>query len=282
MGAAAAIVPAITGGAATEATQVLGAVASEDATRVLPSMAGSAATTTAPQPVPAQRSPWTWPLIALSSVLLLALVGVLIAVFAEPNEPTPVPTDTSSVEPTEIETPSPTPTVDTVLIVEEEWVGLTRAQVQEKAAGLDLRIEEVDGNIAPSQDQQGRSYRTTPIRGEVQTGTLLTVYFYTNIPTPPQPSNLAIAPGEGPYPAGSDVTLNWPRYDNCPAGYSLEGYNVTIVGGTPAQGNPLPASATSLIVTLADSGQLRVTYVAQCGSLQSERSNELAVPIAEE
>ena len=282
VGAAAAIVPAITGGAATEATQVLGALASEDATRVLPSMAGSAATTTAPQPVPAQRSPWTWPLIALSSVLLLALVGVLIAVFAEPNEPTPVPTDTSSVEPTEIETPSPTPTVDTVHIVEEEWVGLTRAQVQEKAAGLDLRIEEVDGNIAPSQDQQGRSYRTTPIRGEVQTGTLLTVYFYTNIPTPPQPSNLAIAPGEGPYPAGSDVTLNWPRYDNCPAGYSLEGYNVTIVGGTPAQGNPLPASATSLIVTLADSGQLRVTYVAQCGSLQSERSNELAVPIAEE
>ena len=57
---------------------------------------------------------------------------------------------------------------------------------------------------------------------------------------------------------------------------------MTIVGGTPAQGNPLPASATSLIVTLADSGQLRVTYVAQCGSLQSERSNELAVPIAEE
>jgi len=282
VGAAAAIVPAITGGAATEATQVLGAVASEDATRVLPSMAGSAATTTAPQPVPAQRSPWTWPLIALSSVLLLALVGVLIAVFAEPNEPTPVPTDTASVEPTEIETPSPTPTVDTVLIVEEEWVGLTRAQVQEKAAGLDLRIEEVDGNIAPSQDQQGRSYRTTPIRGEVQTGTLLTVYFYTNIPTPPQPSNLAIAPGEGPYPAGSDVTLNWPRYDNCPAGYSLEGYNVTIVGGTPAQGNPLPASTTSLVVTLADSGQLRVTYVAQCGSLQSERSAELAVPIAEE
>jgi len=27
---------------------------------------------------------------------------------------------------------------------------------------------------------------------------------------------------------------------------------------------------------------LRVTYVAQCGSLQSERSAELAVPIAEE
>ncbi|WP_179872843.1 serine/threonine-protein kinase [Microcella indica] len=282
VGAAAAIVPAITGGATTQATQVLGAVGSEDATRVLPSMGGAAASTTDTQPAPTQRSPWTWPLVALSSVLLLALVGVLIAVFAEPNEPAPVPTETTSVEPTEVETPSPTPTVETVLIVEEEWVDLTRAQVQEKAARLDLRIEEVDGNIAPSREQQGLSYRTTPIRGEVQTGTLLTVYFYTDIPTPPAPSNLAIAPGEGPYPAGSDVTLSWPAYSDCPAGYSLEAYNVTIVGGTPAQGNPLPASTTSLVVTLADSGQLRVTYVAQCGSLQSERSAELAVPIAEE
>lgn len=282
VGAAAAIVPAITGAAATEATQALGAVASEDATRVLPSMGGAAAVSTDTQPAPTQRSPWTWPLIALSSVLLLALVGVLIAVFAEPNEPAPVPSATASVEPTEIETPSPTPTVDTVLIVEEEWVGLTRAQVQERAARLDLRIEEVDGNIAPSRDQQGLSYRTTPIRGEVQTGTLLTVYFYTDIPTPPRPSNLAIAPGEGPYPAESEVTLSWPAYTDCPAGYSLEGYNVTIVGGTPAQGNPLPASTTSLVVTLAESGQLRVTYVALCGSLQSERSAELAVPITEE
>ena len=282
VGAAAAIVPAIAGASATEATQVLSAMPSEDATRVLPSMAGAAAVTTDTKPAPAQRSPWTWPLVALSAVLLLALVGVLIAVFAEPNEPAPVPTETASVEPTESETPTPTPTIDTVLIVEEEWVGLTRAQVQEKAARLELRIEEVDGNIAPSREQQGLSYRTTPIRGEVQTGTLLTVYFYTDIPTPPQPSNLAIAPGEGPYPAGSDVTLSWPNYTDCPAGYSLEAYNVTIVGGTPAQSNPLSASTTSLIVTLADSGQLRVTYVAQCGSLQSERSAELAVPITEE
>ncbi|MER3390414.1 MAG: serine/threonine-protein kinase [Microcella sp.] len=282
VGAASAIVPAITGGAATEATQVLGAIGSEDATRVLPSMGGATPPTTAPQPAVPQRSPWTWPLVALSSVLLLALVGVLIAVFAAPNDPAPVPTDTASVEPTDVETPTPTPTVDTVLIVEQEWVGLTRAQVQEKAADLELRIEEVEGNIAPSRDQQGLSYRTTPIRGEVQTGTLLTVYFYTDIPTPPKPSNLAIAPGEGPYPAGSEVTLSWPNYTDCPAGYSLEGYNVTIVGGTPAQGNPLSASTTSLVVTLADSGQLRVTYVAQCGSLQSERSSELAVPITEE
>jgi len=280
IGAAAAIVPAITGGPSNEATQVLGAVPSDDATRVLPSMTGTA-TPTAPQPTASQRSPWTWPLVALSGILLLALVGVLIAAFGAPNGPAPVPTDTPTVEPTESETPTPEPTVDTVFIDEAEWIGLSRAAVQAKAEELDLRIEEVDGNIAPSQDQQGRSYRTNPQRGEVQRGTLLTVFFYTDIPTPPPPGNLAIAPGEGPYPAGSDVTLSWPSYTDCPAGFTLQGYNVTIVGGTPAQSNPLSASATNLVVTLADSGQLRVTYVAQCGSLQSERSNELAVNITE-
>ncbi len=281
VGAAAAMVPAITPGAATEATQVLGAVPSDDATRVLPSMMG-AATPTEQRAAAPQRSPWTWPLVALSGILLLALVGVLIAVFGAPNEPAPVPSETPTVEPTESETPSPEPTVDTVFIDEAEWVGLSRDAVQAKAEQLELRIEEVEGNIAPTQDQEGRSYRTNPQRGEVQRGTLLTVFFYADIPTPPQPSNLAIAPGEGPYPAGSEVTLSWPSYADCPAGFSLEGYNYTLVGGDPAQGNPLPASATSLVVTLADSGQLRVTYVAQCGSLQSERSNELAINITEE
>jgi serine/threonine-protein kinase len=279
VGAAAAIVPAITSGPATEATQLLAMPGSEDATRVLPSMGAVA---TAPPPNPVQRSPWTWPLVALSSILLLVLVGVLIAVFAAPNGPAPIPTDTATVEPTTSDTPTPEPTVDTVLIVEEEWVGLTRARVLEKAQELGLRIEEVDGNIAPSQGEQGLSYRTNPQRGEVQKDALLTVFFYTDIPTPPQPGNLAIAPGAGPYAAGSDVTLSWPAYSSCPAGYTLQAYNVTLVGGSPAQSNPLSASTTSLVVTLADSGQLRVTYVAQCGTLQSERSTELAVPITEE
>jgi len=281
VGAAAAIVPAITGGTVDETTQLLGAVGNDGATRVLPSMAAGA-TATAPQPAATTRSPWTWPLVALSGVLILALVGVLIAVFVAPSEPEPVPTETPTVEPTESETPEPEPTVDTVLIIEEEWIGLSRAAVQARAEQFDLRIEEVDGNIAPSQDQQGRSYRTNPQRGEVQRGTLLTVFFYTDIPTPPQPGNLAISPGEGPYPAGSEVTLNWPAYTDCPAGFTLENYNYTLVGGTPAQSNPLSASTTSLDVTLDDSGQLRVTYVAQCGSLQSERSNELAITITAE
>jgi serine/threonine-protein kinase len=62
----------------------------------------------------------------------------------------------------------------------------------------------------------------------------------------------------------------------------LTGYDFTIVGGTQGKTLPLAASENNLPVTLAASGQLRVTYVALCGSLRSERSSELAVPIESE
>ncbi|KRF33261.1 serine/threonine-protein kinase [Yonghaparkia sp. Soil809] len=266
--------------AATAATRVMPSAA-DGATRVMPSTAGAAgaSATTETTTTENRRSPWTWPLIALIGLLLVLIVGALIAIFVAPNDEdpagTPSPTPTVTTPST---SPSATPTPEAIIITEEEWVGLTRAAVEDKIAQLGLRLDAVDGNIAPSGDQVGLSYRVNP-RGEVQPGTLITVYFYTDIPTPPAPSSLAIDPGSGPYPGGEDVTLSWPSYTGCPAGYSLTGYNFTIVGGSPAQANPLPAEATSLVVTLADSGQLRVTYTALCGDLQSERSAELAVPI---
>ena len=275
VGAAAAIVPAVASGAdATSATRVMQPAAHDETTRVLPSM-GEAPTA----PTETRRSPWTWPLVALIGILIVLLVGALIAVFGQPNPPEPEPSDTPTAEPTESDTPTPSPTIDTVLIVEQEWIGLTRAAIDAKVAELGLRLDPVEGNIAPSTAQQGLSYQINPRSGVVQKNAVITVFFYAPIPTPPQPANLAIDPGTGPYPGDSDVILNWPTYTECPAGFSLTGYNFTIVGGTPAQSNPLPASATSLTVTLAASGQLRVTYIALCDSLQSQRSNELAITI---
>jgi serine/threonine-protein kinase len=230
-------------------------------------------------PTETRRSAWTWPLVALVGILIVLLIGALIAVFAQPSTPEPDPTDTPTSEPTASETPTPSPTIETVLIVEEEWLGLTRAAIDAKVAQLGLRLDPVEGNIAPTSAQQGLSYQINPRSGVVQLDAVITVFFYAPIPTPPQPANLAIDPGSGPYPGETDVILNWPAYSECPAGFPLSGYNFTIVGGAPAQANPLPASANQLTVTLAASGQMRVTYVALCGSLQSQRSNELAITI---
>lgn len=276
VGAAAAIVPAIaSGAAATAGTRVLPA-GNQDSTRALPSMG--------PVPTPAmateaRRSPWTWPLVALIGILVVLLVGALIAIFAQPSALEPEPSDSASIEPTESATPTPEPTVDTVTIVEDEWLGRTRAAIDAKVAELGLRLDPVEGNIAPTPAQDGMSYQINPRSGVVQPNTVITVFFYAPIPTPPRPANLAIDPGAGPYVGASEVILSWPAYNECPAGFPLSGYDFTIVGGTQGESLPRPADDTDLPITLADSGQLRVTYVAICGGLRSERSNELAVPI---
>jgi serine/threonine-protein kinase len=284
---ATAIVAGVGGLAAATAATRLMPTAADDATRVMPSAGAGAGigavtasdTAVAATDAPARRSPWTWPLIALIGLLLVLIVGALIAIFVAPNdEPGPTTSPTATPTTSTSASPSGSPEPEAIVIVEEEWLGQTEEELTAKAAALGLRLDPVYGTIAPSADQEGLSYRINP-RGEVQPGTLITAYFYDAIPTPEAPSNLAIDPGSGPYPGGSDVTLSWPTYSSCPAGYPLSGYNYTLVGGTPAQPNPLPAEATSLRVTLDPSGQLRVTYTALCSGLQSERSSELAVPI---
>jgi hypothetical protein len=217
--------------------------------------------------------------VALIGILVVLLVGALIAVFGQPSDPAPAPTDTPTSEPTESETPTPEPTVDTVTIVENEWLGRTRVVIDAKVAELGLRLDPVEGNIAPSQADVGLSYQINPRSGVVQPDTVITVFFYASIPTPSQPSNLAIDPGAGPYEGASNVVLSWPAFTDCPAGFPLSGYDFTIVGGAQAEALPRPAGDNDLPVTLAASGQLRVTYVALCGTLRSERSNELAIPI---
>ena len=285
VGGAAAIVPAIAGAPATQlldATRVMPSAAGNDeTTRVMPSMAAGAAAGAAAanaQAAKKKRSPWTWPLIALIGLLVVLIVGAIIAVLAQPSDdPGEIPaspTVTASDEPS----PEPSETVEEIRLTEDQVLNRTQQEVDDILTELGLVLDAQQGNPAPSPDQVDRSYRVNPT-GLVEEGDVITVFFYTAVETPPQPNNLAINPGSGPYLGGSTVTLSWPSYTSCPAGFALDGYNVTIVGGTPAQANPIPAGTNNLDVELADGGQLRVTYIALCGDLQSERSNELAVPI---
>ncbi len=283
---AVAIVPGIAGAAsALDATRVMPTAGNDDATRVMTAAgavaggAGAAAAATAADEQPERkRSPWTWPLIALIGLLVVLVVGAVIAIAFPPGDGEPAPT---SAAPSVTSTPSasPSPTVATVEIVADEWLNLTREAAQAKANELGLGFEAVDGNAAPDAGQIGLSYRVNPQAGNVPEGTVVSVTFYTEVPTPAAPQDLAITPGSEPYPGGTEVVLSWPAYNACPAGFTLSGYNFTTTGGTPAQGNPVPAGTTSMTVRLADSGTLTVSYVAICGSLQSERSTELSRPI---
>ncbi|WAB82331.1 protein kinase [Microcella daejeonensis] len=283
---AVAIVPGIAGAAsALDATRVMPTAGKDDATRVMTAAgavaggAGAAAAATAVDEQPERkRSPWTWPLIALIGLLVVLIIGAVIAIAFPPGDSEPAP---ASAAPTTSAPPSasPSPTTVTVEIVQEEWLNLTREQAQAKADELGLGFEAVDGNAAPDAGQVGLSYRVNPQAGNVPEGTVISVTFYTAVPTPAAPQDLGINPSSEPYPGGTEVQLSWPAYNACPAGFTLSGYNFTTTGGTPALGNPVPAGTTSMTVRLADSGTLTVSYVAICGDLQSERSTELSRPI---
>lgn len=172
------------------------------------------------------------------------------------------------------------PQVQTVQITESEIVGKTQAQVQEILSSKGLRLDAITGNIAPAQDQVGNAYRLNP-QGTVAKNTLIAVYFYAAIPQPPKPRDISVFPATGPYAPGSEVTMEWPDYSQCPSGFPLQSYTLQITGGTllDAPGLILQPEQTAVTVELADSGQFRASYLVNCGNLTSPISTEVSLTI---
>ncbi len=171
--------------------------------------------------------------------------------------------------------------IQTVEVVEQEIVGKTQAQVLEILKQNNLRLDAITGNIAPSPDLVSTAYRVNP-QGTVATDTLVAVYFYAEIPQPPQPRNISVTPADGPWAPAQEILLEWPGYAQCPAGFDLTGYGVQIVGGEILDNNgatELQPEQTSLNVRLGDGDNMAVSYLVRCGSLNSPLSSELSIGI---
>src|SRR5690606_15229617 len=139
-------VAGVAGAAALDQTQVLG---TEDATRVMPSLGTAAAV---PPTTTRKRNPWTWPLIALIGILLLVLIGTVIALFSQgedPVEPPPTtPVTSTAPEPTETETPEPTE--EPIVVNLEDYVGRDAATVRTELSALGLQVTMSDGGPPPT------------------------------------------------------------------------------------------------------------------------------------
>ncbi len=276
--AAAAAVPGILGagmhGAVVGAT---GPIPPTEATRVLP-IGGPVDTPVAP--VERQRNPWTWPLVALVSLLAVVLIGVIIALVANPGN-TPVnPTDTGS-RPASPTSPTPTPTSDRVFLDETQVLGKNEADVRAYLEGLGLNLEARDGVQAPTKDQEGLAATVSP-RGNVRKGEVITVTFYTAIPDPVASKPSAPSMSGGPYTTGDSITVTWPSYSGCPAGHPHNGFNFQVTGATlVGQNNPISAGSTSLdIQVTANPGEtVTVAYTAMCTDFESPVSDPASVTV---
>ncbi len=173
------------------------------------------------------------------------------------------------------------PEIQIVEVVEQDIVGKTQAQVLEILKQNNLRLDAITGNIAPSPDLVSTAYRVNP-QGTVATDTLVAVYFYAEIPQPPQPRNISVTPADGPWAPAQEILLQWPGYAQCPAGFDLTGYGVQIVGGEILDNSgatELQPEQTSLNVRLGDGENMAISYLVRCGSLNSPLSSELSIGI---
>ncbi len=278
--AATAAVPAITGTSSIEGMAGPNYGNATAATRLLPSTAGFDA---AEEPVETKkRNPWTWPLVALISLLAVVLIGTIIALIAQPGGPeaSPSPSRTSqtpSVTPTSA-TPSATPTSELIPLRRDDFLGLSRDEVEQKLSDLDLALDPEEGDPAPSQDDEGMSYDLNPV-GNVRAGTVITVYFYTEVLVPPAPSAVQGPPGD--QPSDAPVTVTWKGYNQCPPGFNFDGYNFSISNGTATTGNPIAPGTTSLEITPGGPGEMTVSYTALCGSMETELSEPTDITIVD-
>jgi serine/threonine-protein kinase len=278
--AAAAAVPGILGSGSHAATVGPNYGQTAQVTRVL-STSGPVATPAMPLDAP-RRNPWTWPLVALISLLAVVLIGTLIALLANPA---PSPTPSNSGTPT-ASTPTPTPTATTVNITEAEFLGLTKLQVQDKLTQKGLRLDTVEGDVAPTTGQVGTAYKVNPV-GQVNKNDLIAVTFYSKIPPPPTaPAPSAVVPPAAPFPAGTQITVSWASYTGCPSGHSLSSFSFQVQGGkivNPGSGTTVSSdghsasvspTATTLDILLpaAVGDTTTISYTAVCTDFESPAS----------
>jgi serine/threonine-protein kinase len=271
--AAAAAVPGILGAGSLAATAGANYGQPTQATQILTTPE------TAALPVEEnKRNPWTWPLVAIISVLAVVLIAVIIAIATNPSS---TPINTSSAPPQASQEPSiePEPSETLNVINEDELLGLTEARVKDKLESMGFRLDPVVGIVAPSADQVGRSYKVDPV-GAQPANELITVSFYAPIPTPTAGAPDELDVPAGPYLYNSVVTLQIPTYIGCPSGTQVTGFNVSVSGATAVQGNPLAANSTSVdIQTGASDATVKVSYTVSCGSVTSPKSPSVSFPV---
>jgi serine/threonine-protein kinase len=227
-----------------------------------------------------KRSPWFWPLIVLG-VLVLAGVVALAAFALNGDEPDPAPTTSSapsttpSPEPT---TPTPTPsaTPTTVQVDSSDYVGLAEGDARSQLEDLGLVVLSQDSSTpAPDPAADGTVASLNPT-GNVTKGSTITLSIYRAAPQPTQPTAPTASPSSIPADGATTATVSWQPYQNCPSGYSLTGYTYTITEpGTDAAGatsGGLGTNVTQVQVKSSTAGNVTVSYVANCGSLQSAAS----------
>ena len=279
--AAAAAVPGILGTGSHAATVGPNYGQNTQATRVLP-VNGAIDTPTLPADAPKKRNPWTWPLVALIALLAVVLVGTLIALLANPQNPDPTPTGSQTNTSPSSPAPSPSASSNRVFLDQTLVVGRTQDVVAAYLAELGLKLDAIEGIPAPSADKVGLAYTVDPT-GNVRKNEIIRVTFYGAVAPDPVAAKPAVATvSAGPYAAGDTVTVSWPAYTGCPSAMTLTSFSFQIGDATFVSGGPVrgPGETSFDIELPSGSGDTVISYTAICGgTLESPSSDNTVITV---
>ncbi|MFC5502281.1 serine/threonine-protein kinase [Lysinimonas soli] len=276
---AAAAVPGIAGDDPfTTFTTPIGTTA---ATRLLPAGGAAAVLPATVQTPTRRRNPWTWPLIAIVSLLAVALIAIIIVLLIRPTgSDTPTPSTSTSSQPSKTPSPTPSPSSTLILVNQSDYINKPFSDVQSKLIALGFGVDEVTGPTATTPDLNGAVSSLNPT-GNLSKGQTIKVAVYQDYPGPPAPATPTAA--TGPHSAGDTVPIAWTTYTGCPSGHALVGYTFTLTNATFASGssNPFAPGATSANIVLGSAGQATVKYIASCGSdgISSAPSGTLTITV---
>ncbi|MFD5224063.1 protein kinase [Microbacterium sp. NPDC058342] len=285
LNSAAIAVPAIAGAGvadADDATRILTGMGDDQSTRILPTTAQLPTEQAVAEEEPQEkkkRSPWTWPLVALIALLVLALGGTLLSLFLNPggNDPDKTPTSQSQTP-----TPDNSPTQAEPEPVDVAALGLEGMTCEAASAALeavDLVPQCTERDPAPAEDQQGLVYEVVDTGNQLPGATIEMLVYAGQVQIDPPASAPSIP---GTVTEGQEATVSWNNYV-CPSGTdALSSYEVTLTNatftkpdGSTANVLSFPAGTNSQVITVAEgtAGQtVTAKYRAFCGERPSAMS----------
>ncbi|MGL3148806.1 protein kinase domain-containing protein [Microbacterium sp. A82] len=292
LNSAAIAVPAIASGgvAADDATRMLTATGDDGATRILATTAQLPAGGDDEVRPKKKRSPWTWPLIALITLLVIVLGGTVFALMDQGETPGPAPSSSTPQTPKpEPSTPTPTPTPTRVNV---DSLGLTGLSCDEATAKLSENgftlFSCVPGDPASTDEDVNKVYEVAP-GGNVAVDQTITLTHYSGRTPLTAPSDVPMINGNpSEVEAGSTVTITWGAGFSCPSGTTVAGYTLNLQGATFADGSgpSFGADVRSVQVLVAeDAERMIVSYAGICSGggepRTSPNSNDLSVTVAQ-
>lgn len=249
-----------------------------------PTQQGSAAAGGGYDPDGRRRSPWTVPLITLIVILVVIAIAIVAIRFGGTPSADPSGASRAASSSQPVSSAAASPSATPITIVSSNYVGRPYKEVISDLTALNLAPTPLAGKATSDKSQVGNVYLLDPGSGTVETGTSVTVTYYTAVPDPTAPTSAPVLDAQftSPVPAGSTFTVSWPRPQStaCPAGGDpLSGYEIKISGARDNNGeNPNPTEQATIVA--GDSGTITVQYAVFCGEPMSAYSPKLKVKVA--